>query len=54
MDQDDEVRLEEEGRDLPDSISFDLLNVVPLMTLLACGARHLAPAAVLRDLCERG
>ena len=36
MDQDDEVRLEEEARDLPDSIWFDLLNVVPLMTLVAC------------------
>ena len=28
MDQDDEVRLEEEARDHPDSIWFDLLNVV--------------------------
>ena len=36
MDHDDEVRLEEEARDLPDSIWFDLLNLVPRMTLLAC------------------
>ena len=36
MDQDAEVRLGEEGRDLPDNICLHLLNVVPLMTLLAC------------------
>ena len=36
MDQDEEVRLEEEARGLPDSIWFDLLNFVPLVTLLAC------------------
>jgi hypothetical protein len=34
MDQ-DEVRLEEEARDLPDSIWFDLLNLVPLLVPLA-------------------
>ena len=36
MDQDDEARLEEGARDLPDNIWFDLLNVVPLLMLLAC------------------
>lgn len=35
MDQGDETRLEAEARDLPDSVWFDLLNVVPLMMLLA-------------------
>jgi hypothetical protein len=35
MDQDDEVRPEEEARDLPDNIWFDLLNVVPLLAPLA-------------------
>jgi hypothetical protein len=35
MDQDDEAGDEEEARDLPDNIWFDLLNFVPLMALLA-------------------
>ena len=36
MDQDDEARLEAEARNLPANIWLDLLNVVPLMMLLAC------------------
>jgi len=47
MGQDDEVRLEEEARDLPGNIWFDLLNIAPLMTLLACALGNLAAAAVL-------
>ena len=45
MDRDDEVRLEEEARGLPDNLWFDLPNVVSLLALLACaiGAR-LAPS----------
>jgi hypothetical protein len=35
IDNDDEARLEEEARDLPETIWFDLLNFVPLLTLLA-------------------
>ena len=45
MDQDEEVRLEEEACDLPENIWFDLPNVVSLLALLACAVgAWLAPS----------